>query len=265
MTLPSNKLRELLAAFAALPRNWRKAYIQRVVERSDQRIEVIKARLSGITSGATMPEPDDVAIGSGRRFRIAVLFLDVCGFTQIPSSNFTEQSSVLVLLQVFMAEMMSIIKDHNGTFEKNTGDGLMAYFGTETQSDSESVRSAVEAALLMHYVTDTLINPWLLREQLPVVRFRIGIDFGDVTVARIGVPGTNTFVAIGCTANIANRIMELIPDGGIAAGDRVHSLMPLLWRSSATALPPAPGYVYLATGTPYPAWRINYRLVGQPY
>ena len=265
MTLPPiSNLGSLLASLLGYPKRWTRQYIEQVIARSNRRIASLSDRLEAIGQGRTMPDLEDLALNSGRRFNMAVLFLDICSFTKIPSSNYDEQTKVLALLGVFMTEMMNIVRDHDGTFEKNTGDGLMAYFGTETSSDIESVKSAVDAAVLMVYVAENLINPWLARQGLPTVRFRIGIDYGQVTIGRIGLKGTNSFVAIGSTANIANRLMELIPDGGIAIGNEVYRHLPQSWLNTVTPLPPNTGFVYVLTGAAYPAWQLNYRLTGQP-
>jgi adenylate cyclase len=82
---------------------------------------------------------------------LAVLFLDICGFSSRPNWTPQEQNTVLGIMNVFMAEMLSIVNDFGGTCEKNTGDGLMAYFGENGTAEAERVKPAVEAALIMHY------------------------------------------------------------------------------------------------------------------
>jgi adenylate cyclase len=100
---------------------------------------------------------------------------------------------MLGIMNVFMAEMLSIVSDFEGTYEKNTGDGLMAYFGQERATAADRVRPAVEAAVIMHYVNDHLISPWLTNQRLKPVTFRIGIDHGPVTIARVGIRGENKY------------------------------------------------------------------------
>ncbi len=71
-----------------------------------------------------MPDRDQVTIGSGRRFDLAVLFLDICGFSSRPNWTSEEQGQMLAVMNIFMAEMLNIVRDFGGTYEKNTGDGL---------------------------------------------------------------------------------------------------------------------------------------------
>jgi adenylate cyclase len=53
-----------------------------------------------------------------------------------------QQKAVLVLMNIFMAEMLNIVRDFGGSYEKNTGDGLMAYFGEEETADFVRVKPA---------------------------------------------------------------------------------------------------------------------------
>ena len=262
---PSPFLLSLLGrSLPVLPRKWSRNYIDSIITRANRRIDTLANRVAGLTPGRTMPDPSNIAIGSGKQFELAVMFLDVSGFTTWPSSNFEEQKRILYVMDVFMAEAMNIVRDHGGEFEKNTGDGIMAYFGTDTKSGDESVRSAVEAAVLIHYVNDQLISPWLHSAGLWPVRFRVGIDYGCVTIAKIGIHGTNAFVAIGATANIANRLLRAVT-AGIAIGDKVYNHLPQGWNVTCKSLSPTTGHVYTATGVPYPVWELTHRLTGSPF
>ena len=208
-----------------------------------------------------MPDLDQVTIGSGRHFVLSVLFLDICGFSSRPSADAEEQKKVLLTMNMFMAEMLNVVRDFGGTYEKNTGDGLMAYFGEEGSSPAERVRPAVEAAVVMHYVNDHLLTPWFQRNDIVPIRFRVGIDVGPTTIARVGLRGEeNSRVAIGTVANIACKLMKLIPDGGICIGNDVYNSLPNNWNQSCRRCEQATGFVYVATKNPYHGWQLGHRL-----
>lgn len=208
-----------------------------------------------------MPELEQISIGTGRQFRLAVLFLDICGFSGWPNWTSEEQKTVLAIMNLFMAEMVNIVRDYGGEFEKNTGDGLMAYFGAEAATDAEKVKPAVEAATVMHYINDAQISPFLRQRGLWGVQFRVGIDIGPVTVARVGIRGQgNSKVAIGTPANIACKLMNLIPDGGVCIGDDVYRALPNNWANACTRCERNSGFIYTLTKFPYPAWSLNHRL-----
>jgi class 3 adenylate cyclase len=252
----------MLAGLPGAPSKFTKRYIaEDVIARCDRRIDVLPDRIEGVAEGRVMPDRDDVTIGSGRRFQLAVLFLDICGFSLRPNWLADEQKSVLTIMNIFMAEMLSITHDFEGTYEKNTGDGLMAYFGEQETTIGACVKPAVEAAVIMHYVNDQLISPWLIKQNIQPVKFRVGIDYGPVTIARVGIHGEkSSLVAIGTAANIANKLMNRIPDGGICIGDEVRNNLPNNWGSTCRQCDQPSGFVYVKNKSPYLAWELNHRL-----
>jgi len=113
----------------------------------------------------------------------------------------------------------------------------------------------------MHYINDHLITPWLRNENIAPIVFRIGIDTGPATIARVGLRGEeNSRVAIGTVANIACKLMNLIPDGGICIGHDVHQALPHNWDRTCRQCAQPTGFVYKLTKAPYLAWELNHRL-----
>jgi class 3 adenylate cyclase len=108
-------------------------------------------RIRDITKGLTMPEIASVPIGSAKRMEAAIFFFDLQDFTSISSQLPNE--NVLYLLNTIIPEMMQIVRHWKGEVEKNTGDGLMAIFGTETRNSFLIARDAVECAMTMKYIT----------------------------------------------------------------------------------------------------------------
>ena len=96
-----------------------------------QRVESLRLSIndrSQIRPGRVVPENDDIVIGSGRRLNLAVLFLDISAFSARQSFTEGDQATVLRVLSLFFSEMVKIAEDYGGVVEKNTGDGLFAYF-----------------------------------------------------------------------------------------------------------------------------------------
>ena len=102
-----NSLASLLAVLKIpqVPTKWTKRYLQEMINRSDRRIEVLSDRIEGVTLGRVMPDRDQVTIGSGKHFRLSILFLDICSFSARPNWTIDEQRNMLAMMNLFMAEM----------------------------------------------------------------------------------------------------------------------------------------------------------------
>ena len=225
------------------------------------RVEQLRQKIvtrSELSPGRVIPDDDDLVIGSGRRLQATVVFIDISSFSSRPSVTKGEQELMLRILNLFFTEMIRIVEDYGGAVEKNTGDGLMAYFEDRPAVDpgANSVKRALACALTMDATNEWLIAPVLRATGVPTLQFRTTMDYGSVTIARIGAPRRfNANVAIGNTANFASRMLGLIGAGQIAVGSNACARVPDEWRTTWCELAPiSTEWTYTGGSIPYPLY-----------
>jgi adenylate cyclase len=232
-------------------------YWQKQIERVEKLRSTISERATA-TPGRVIPDENDLAIGTGRRLPATVLFLDVSSFSQRNSITQDEQEMMLRVLNLFLTEMIRIIEDYGGNVEKNTGDGLMAYFEDlpEDDANTNSTKRALACSLTMDAANQNLISPILRATGVTPLRFRVTMDHGNVTIARIGAAQRfNSNVAIGNIANFAAHMLALIKPDDIALGASAWSRIPIDWSSRWGELSQvSTGWVYSETNFPYPLY-----------
>lgn len=215
--------------------------------------------------GLDFPNPDidgSLAIGEGRRLTACVMFLDICNFSSRPMETPAEQDLMLRILALFFSEMIRIAEEYEGQVEKNTGDGLLIYFSNDPSfNGTTAVQKALACSLTMQAATEHLINPIVKASNSAEIHFRVSIDYGNITVARIGA--ANRFwshVAIGATANFASKMLKYADEDQIIIGDFAKNQLPLDWQINWTQISPVnTGWVYRATGAQYPIHIFNGR------
>jgi adenylate cyclase len=165
---------------------------------------------------------------------------------------------MLRALNLFMTEMIRVIEEYGGSVEKNTGDGLLAYFDETqaSQTGANSTKKALACALTMSAANDLLIAPVLRATDLAPFQIRLTLEYGPITVARIGPPRRfNANVAIGNAANFASKALGWIKPGEIALGAAAAGRIPPAWFNNFTSLSPvSTGWVYSQTDMPYPLY-----------
>ncbi|WP_066653750.1 MULTISPECIES: adenylate/guanylate cyclase domain-containing protein [Sphingomonas] len=229
-----------------------------------QRVEITRRRIEAINRtvapGWLVPAPADLPIGRGRRLEAAILFLDISGFTLRASETTEEQDGQVRILSLFFSEMIRIVGDLGGTVEKNTGDGIMAYFGRPRGTASDPRQSALVCSLYMFLAAERLINPVIQATNLEPLRFRICLDFGAITVARLGAAQRfNHIVAVGTAANRTSKMLAHAEPGDLLLGDAMLPGIRADWREQFLAhTGKDSGWVY-NDGEPYHFWRYNGR------
>ena len=192
------------------------------------------------------------------------MFIDISGFSGRASGTTDQQQFLLNVLNLYFSEMIRICEEYGGTVEKNTGDGLMAYFEDNSGEPPESgCKRAVAAALTMFYVTDNAINPVLLNSNTHPIQFRIGIDYGPITIAQLGAARRfGGLVAIGATANIASKMLDVANAGDILIGEDVYKNLPSHWKQFSTLAKYQTGWVYIPSNLAYSFYRYTGRWKG---
>ena len=234
------------------------AYWQSQIQRLGQSRAAIEGRDAVIGEGRTIPGEADLVYGTGRRIQAAVLFLDISGFSGRPAENLREQDILLRALTFFFTEMVRVAEEYGGTVEKNTGDGLMAYFENGGGDPAElGSKRAVSAALTMSFVTDAAINAVMRNSSIDPIQFRIGIDYGWITVAKLGAARRfGSLAAVGTTANIACKMLDYGEPDDIVIGEAVKAQLPLDRQARfCVRVLRSSGWVYRLSGLEYPFYR----------
>jgi adenylate cyclase len=230
------------------------SYWQKQTERVTSTVKRMEERKAAVAAGRVIPDSGDMPIATGRQLDATVLFLDISKFSSIPAGDPAEQHALMLRLALFFSEMIRIVEDYDGTVEKNTGDGLMAYF---VNSDGETAQTkAVASALTMIKAADGLIAPVFQSYGLEPFKFRICLDHGPITVAEVGASKRfKGIVAIGATANIACKILALAEPNSILIGDMVRTGLPPDWVEKYVRLRTTEtGWIYIGSGKPYPIY-----------
>jgi adenylate cyclase len=147
-----------------------RSYFDKQIARTLEVVDRIRNR-NPVLTGRVIPDDDSLAIHDARRITATVLFLDISNFSQRPSYTAEEQENVLAALSLFFTEMIRIVEDYGGRVEKNTGDGLMAYFIKEQGDNEPSQQKALAAALTMFHAGETIINPVLRQSDISPLGF----------------------------------------------------------------------------------------------
>lgn len=229
-----------------------------------RRVEITRRRIRAVNQavvpGFVIPEPQDLPIGRGRRLEAAILFLDISGFTHRRSETAEEQDAQVRILSLFFSEMIRIVGDFEGTVEKNTGDGIIAYFGRPNRNDSETRQRALACAMYMFLAADRLINPAIVAAGLDPLQFRVCLDFGFITVARLGAAQRfNHIVAVGTAANRTAKMLAHAQPGDLLLGDAMLGGIATDWlQRFLSHTGTASGWVY-NDGREYHFWRFDGR------
>jgi TolB-like protein/class 3 adenylate cyclase/tetratricopeptide (TPR) repeat protein len=131
----------------------------------------------------------------------AIVSADVAGYSRLMGRD---ESGTLAALKALRREVVDpAIANHGGRIVKTTGDGLLLEF----PSVVNAVRCAVEVQTAMADRTAELPED-------KRIAFRIGLNIGDIIVE-----GDDIF---GDGVNVAARLQEIAPPGGICMSSRVH-------------------------------------------
>jgi adenylate cyclase len=148
----------------------------------------------------------DFAQGSERE--IAIMFADIRGFTALAEGRLPYD--VVFILNRYFAAMGGAVEAAGGRVDKFVGDGVMALFGVDSDSEA-ACREALAAARAMSLRLVEL-NQSLSDELAEPLRIGIGIHVGPAIVGEMGYGSATTITAIGDAVNTASRIEGLTKD-----------------------------------------------------
>lgn len=157
----------------------------------------------------------------GKTYDIAVLFVDIRGFTTMSES--LDPPTVVEIINSYLTLTTECIMKNHGTLDKFVGDCTMAFWNAPVPQE-DPVYLACCAAM------DMVEGSKVLGEELQQrfgrsVSFGIGVNWGPAVVGNIGAPLRMDYTAIGDTVNTAARLEANAPGGKILISRAVAEIL----------------------------------------
>ena len=153
----------------------------------------------------------DQPLGAVRSQVVAVMFVDIVGFTAMAERKSPEE--VVALLRSFHQRMESAVFDHHGTLDKFLGDGLMATFGNPDPGANDA-SNALRCGRAMLADID-LWNQEREATGTEAIKVSVGIHHGTVVLGDIGSERRLEYAVLGDTVNVASRLEDLTRSLGV--------------------------------------------------
>ena len=169
--------------------------------------------------------------------QVTVLFADLYGFTALAEPLDAEEMSEA--MRELWNRVDAAVLDHGGTVDRHMGDQMMALWGDRVAHEDDPAH-AVRAALRMQrdvagFVSANLTGLFGLGgETSPLMR--VGINTGAVLLSASGFGGTS-LTATGAAVNVANRLGQAAPLGGVLISHDTYRQVRGLFDVRETELP----------------------------
>ena len=169
--------------------------------------------------------PEKLQLG-GRLCDIAVLFVDIRGFTTL--SEHMDPEQVVAVINRFLGMCTECVDRNRGTLDKFIGDATMAFWGAPLREENAAYlacRTALDMVEGAKRLSETL------RDELGgELRVGVGVNYGPAVVGNMGSERHMSYTAVGDTVNTASRLESNAPGNTVyisrsvadALGDRAR-------------------------------------------
>jgi len=154
-------------------------------------------------TAASLRKAGSVRIGQERY--LVSMFVDMRGSTTLAEKRLPFDTVFIV--NRFLSAVSQAVIECGGQPNQFVGDGELALFGLNTNSQT-ACRQALQAAALIATNIDEL-NQFLSHDLLEPIRFGIGIHGGEVIIGDIGYRDHQVFTALGDAVNVAARLQDM--------------------------------------------------------
>ena len=178
-----------------------------------------------------------------------MLFADVRNFSHFAETHTPEQ--VIEAINSYMTALPHALHDHRGLLDKYTGDGLMALFRPQEDTDRPAslpggnhadtagnrvlVARAVSAALAMRDAAQMLSRQRAGEGKNPL-EIGIGLHFGEAVCGLVGNPVHQiNYTALGHTVVVSARLQATAGGGEVVVSEDVYQAVADLFTVEARA------------------------------
>jgi adenylate cyclase len=166
-----------------------------------------------------------------RLLQVTTLIADMEGYTSQVESLSLEEAARLTT--DFLDCLTRPVLEKQGTLDKYTGDGLVAFWGAPLPNEEHADLALDAAHQILREVSQ--FSERRAEKGLPPLRVRIGIESGAAMAGDYGTSFRSIYTAVGDSVNTASRLEQAARDyshdvivgEGTVANSRRHRFIPL--------------------------------------
>jgi class 3 adenylate cyclase len=156
----------------------------------------------------------------GERRIVTVLFSDVKGSTSMAED--LDPEDVMEIMDGAFDILIAPIYRHEGTLARLMGDAILAFFGAPIAHENDPER-AIRAALEIIEGAKAYAERLERERGIQGFNVRVGINTGLVVVGEVGSDLRAEYTAMGDAVNLAGRMEQNAPVGGIMISHDTYS------------------------------------------
>ena len=127
--------------------------------------------------------------------------------------------TITIFMQVF-----------DGHIHRLQGDAVFSYFGWKDKCEEDAIIDSLNAASFLLYYIENGLNQQLGKQQLPPIKLRIGIDFGEeqeVLWSEYGLPPSTEVTTTSLHTDLAAKLQNQASANSIMIGDNIKTFLDL--------------------------------------
>lgn len=200
----------------------------------------------------------NIGLGKKVNHSCAVVFLDLCNFTNISRSISTDK--ILEILQTLFKKVSENINSHNGMIDKYPGDGVVAFFPRDYSDDMEAsyIESALDSITEIMYWFYNHMRYWFdLPKPSHELELSVGLDAGYISIAHVGSPIHSELILLGDEVNCASKCQAAAEKKEVVVGQDAGKEIRSIY-SGYFSTGPSIGVVYKKNNERYLSYRFDW-------
>lgn len=154
----------------------------------------------------------------GKDCQIAVLFVDIRGFTSLSEGLPPDQ--VVGILNRYLERVTEAIFQNEGTLDKFIGDAVMAVYNAPLDVEDYLVKAVQTGIDIVRFVEE--LNDGLEKDFGRRIACGVGVHCGRAVVGNIGCSFRMDYTAIGDTVNVSERLESLAKPGQVLISRQLY-------------------------------------------
>lgn len=194
----------------------------------------------------------------GKKILVVMLIVDIVESTLMSVSLPPEKHKDIV--QLFFEFVKDIITNYRGFIWKYVGDGIIAIFPAD-DAFTGKCDNAIQTGIMIASVIEDILNPFLVDAGLPALRYRIGIDIGEVIVDNVSAEAPQILNDLfGYPLNLTSKIQSAADPNEILIGNQLFKLCHVSYQELFEAKRAPVGWQYpdpISIKNPYQLYRLR--------